>query len=193
MVEINIMSEMLKHNSRILIGIDGLSRSGKTTFSKRLLQTLSDQQVMGVIFHLDDYIVERSRRYGTELQQWEEYYHLQWDVEQVTTDLFERVLNSDSVTLPLYHSKKDQCGNVTVKLPDKGVIIVEGVFLQREEWRSYLDYCFFLECPREQRFKREDPLTQRDLNKFKQRYWKAEEYYETTVNPAFLADRVLYT
>lgn len=49
----------------------------------------------------------------------------------------------------------------------------------------------FLDCTREERFKRESVETQHKIGKFEKRYWKAEDYYMETVSPIKQADLVI--
>ena len=78
-----------------------------------------------------------------------------------------------------------------IQLPLVGVIIVEGVFLQRKEWRDFFHYMVYLDCSRETRFLRESPETQKNLSKFQSRYWKAEEHYLEAELPRERADLVI--
>ena len=50
---------------RLVVGIDGLSRSGKTTLTPKLLAHYEKENIPVISFHLEDLIVERERRYGT--------------------------------------------------------------------------------------------------------------------------------
>lgn len=63
------------------------------------------------------------------------------------------------------------------------MVIIEGIFLLRDEWKNCYDYIVFLDCPKEMRYAR---VIQRDtyigdiderVNKYTKRYWPAEEYY----------------
>lgn len=180
-----------KHNQRTVIGIDGLSRSGKTTIVNQMKQILQDEEIPVYIFHIDDYIVERKRRYNTSHEQWYEYYFLQWDLEWVTNHLFNNLKCSNELHLLFYDDKSDSLQNQIVRLPDSCLIIIEGVFLQRDEWRNFFDYMIFIDCPREKRFIRESLGTQSNVEKFKNRYWKAEDYYLNTVFPMEKADLVI--
>ena len=71
------------------------------------------------------------------------------------------------------------------------VIIVVGVFLLREPWRNAFDYAVYLDCPRDVRFSRESSTTQENLQKFEQRYWKAEDFYLATESPMGKADLII--
>jgi uridine kinase len=174
---------------RRIIGIDGLSRSGKTTFVKQLSTVLKEESLQ--IFHLDDFIVERAHRYNTDSEEWQEYFHLQWDVEWLTNHFFQKLKKVEEITLPFYNGLTDTHENKTIQLPKGGLIIIEGVFLQREEWKHFFDKIVYLDCPRKTRFNRESKETKKNISKFKNRYWKAEDYYINRYNPAELADIVI--
>ncbi|WP_035508815.1 AAA family ATPase [Halobacillus karajensis] len=163
----------LNEGERFILGIDGLSRSGKTTLAKNLEPLLQERFHPWFVFHMDDYIVEWEKRYLTGHEPWYEYYYLQWDVEALTRDLFQPMREKG------------------LGLPDTAGIIVEGVFLQREEWCRYFDYVIYLQWPRQERFQRESEETRKKQEKFKERYWKAEDYYLQTVKPETKANLVL--
>ncbi|WP_235849045.1 MULTISPECIES: kinase [Bacillaceae] len=191
------MEELFDKNSNFekgkifILGIDGLSRSGKTTFVKKLINHLSEIDIPICIFHIDDYIVEKKRRYNTEYEQWYEYYHLQWDVEYLKENLFMKLNKSSEINLYKYNYSTDQQELQVVKIPKTCFIIIEGVFIQRGEWRDFFDYIIYLDCSREKRFCRESADTQSNIEKFKNRYWKAEDYYEKVVKPKQQANLVI--
>lgn len=163
-----------------LIALDGLSGAGKTTLVKQLKGILNNV----VIIHIDDHIVEKSKRYGTGQEQWFEYYQLQWDNEYLKEQLFQKIQqNVQVLTLPFYQKEEDTHINKTIKLSSNSIVIIEGIFLLRDEWRSFYDYIVYLDCPKEIRYER---VLLRDtyigdlvarLKKYKARYWVAEEYY----------------
>ncbi|MFP3442419.1 hypothetical protein R0K18_32275, partial [Pantoea sp. SIMBA_133] len=75
--------------------------------------------------------------------------------------------------------------------PLSDVVIIEGVFLQRKEWREAFDRMLYLDCTKAVRFQRESEETQQKVKKFEDRYWKAEEYYLENVRPGEKADIVI--
>nr|WP_026693110.1 kinase [Peribacillus kribbensis] len=179
----------LHKSGRTIIGIDGLSRSGKSTLACRLVWELQDVPV--VLLHIDDYIQQREKRYNTSREPWFEYYGLQWDVEGLRNDLFEKLKKEDKLSLFKYDGENDSLVEQTIQLPDQGVILIEGVFLQREEWKSFFDFIVFLKSDRDTRFARESTDAQGDMQKFETRYWKAEDYYIREVEPEKNAGLVL--
>lgn len=109
----------------------------------------------------------------------------------VEKNFFAELKKSKELHLPTYQYISDTQETQLVKIPDTCLIIIEGVFLQRKEWRSYFDFMIFLDCPREERFKRESVETQINIDKFEKRYWKAEDFYMETVLPKKQADLVI--
>ena len=176
---------------RFILGIDGLSRSGKTTFAENLRDVLSQAQKDVCLFHLDDHIVDRTNRYNTGHEEWYEHYNLQWNVEYLRESLFTKVRKGGEVTTQFYNAELGQQLTKTVLIPSKCVVIIEGVFLQRSEWREFFDYLVYLDCPRDVRFNREQENTRRNIEKFRNRYWKAENHYLNFVRPLEHADMLI--
>lgn len=187
-----IMKVIKEHkDERFILGIDGLSRSGKTTLVKKLEENMKRNGISFHIFHIDDHITERNKRYSTGFAEWYEYYNLQWDIEWLQRNFFGKLQSDIQVQLPFYHDETDICEMKEIQLPLVGVIIVEGVFLQRKEWRNFFHYMVYLDCSRETRFLRESEETQKNLLKFQSRYWKAEEHYLEAELPRERADLVI--
>ena len=178
---------------RFILGIDGLSRSGKSTFVRELQRYFEDQGYISFTFHIDDYIVQRNRRYNTGYEEWYEYYFLQWDIEWLKDHFFGEVGRSRKLKLPFYEESIDTHVVQEVNLEKVDIILVEGIFLQRKEWAQCFDRMLFLDCPREERFARENEATRKNLQKFQNRYWVAEKYYMRHMKPIERAEFVLYT
>ncbi len=150
-----------------------------------------------IILHIDNYIVEREKRYQTGYEEWYEYYYLQWNINLIQAELFKKLRSKTSLlTLPFYDNSSNTILDKNVKVPSSAVIIIEGVFLQRKEWRSYFDFKIFLDYPQELRFKRvlgRDVYLGDDqsrLEKYKTRYWLAEDYYHNEEEPIENADYI---
>lgn len=183
--------ETVKQGERLIVAIDGLSRSGKTTLVKKLGNLLKNMDRSYYILHIDDFITERSKRYNTGNDEWYEYYTLQWDVHWLEKHLFNKLPGSTILSLPFYDSETDRQVLKEVAIGNASVIIVEGVFLLREQWRNAFNYAVYLDCPRDVRFSRESSPTQKNLQKFEQRYWKAEDFYLATESPKDKADLII--
>ncbi len=183
-----------------IVGIDGLGGSGKTTLAKKLYQYLYVNNFETLLIHIDDYIVERNKRYETGHPEWYEYYYLQWNIEMLRNDLFYKLHNNCSeLSLPFYDKKNDLISTKKIEVNPQNILLIEGIFLQRKEWKKYLDFVIYIDCPRELRMKR---VLNRDLyigdykarlNKYNQRYWLGEDHYIKVENPYKGADIILKT
>ncbi|CAM3726913.1 kinase [Mesobacillus thioparans] len=190
----DLVSEIVskaEHSDRLIIGLDGLSRSGKTTIAKNMAAMLEETDIQIGMIHLDDHIVDRTKRYGTGQAEWKEYYFLQWEVEHLREILFGKLKDDNELVLPFYDDQLDQQVYKKLNLTGKKIVLVEGIFLQREEWKEQLDYTIFIDCPRQIRFERENARTRENTGKFENRYWKAEDYYLEKLNPKVKADKVI--
>ncbi|WP_230980707.1 kinase [Rossellomorea arthrocnemi] len=200
----NVTKTLLSHyrqhpnkNRPFIVGIDGLGGSGKTTLARNLKKELMQVNWESVIVHMDDYIVEKSDRYETGNEEWYEYYALQWNIERLRKELFQRLHhNCAAITLPFYEATVDEVVSKSIPLDGVKVVLIEGVFLQRKEWRDFFDFMIFMDCPHEIRaervIKRDVYLgdVQARLEKYKRRYWLAEERYLLHENPSGQADYI---
>lgn len=100
---------------------------------------------------------------------------------------------ADQIYLPFYDQEDDTHTELTINLPRRGVILIEGVFLQRKEWRGFYDYVVYLDCPKNKRFSRETKSARMEHERYKNRYWKAEDYYLKMESPAKQANLVIIT
>lgn len=190
---IHAARSMHSANRPFVVAIDGLSGAGKTT----LVSHLSEEPTI-LVLHIDDYIVERAKRYETGQPESTEYYALQWDVSRLENELFRPLTEGvTELALPRYDHERDVIVEEVVDVSSAHTIVVEGIFLQRPEWRSYYDYVIYLDCPREVRYERAlsrdtyiGDLTAR-LEKYKRRYWPGEDLYLQLVDPKRGADIVL--
>ena len=74
------------------------------------------------------------------------------------------------------------------------IILIEGVFSQRAEWRPFLNYCIFLHAPkavRKTRIMQRDSGNEELLHKYQRRYWRAEDYYWKTEKPLEVSSQVV--
>ena len=60
------------------------------------------------IFHIDDHIVERNKRYDTGFEEWYEYYYLQWILSGFGRS-FSKITNETKLNLLFYHDETDLC------------------------------------------------------------------------------------
>ena len=178
----------------LLIGIDGLGGSGKTTYAYELQKQLENS----FVFHLDDFIHPRIIRYDKNYQEWYCYYHLQWRYEYLIRKLIYPLKKMGTLNsiIELYDKDTDSYKQKQINIPSGSTVIVEGVFLQRPELRSYFDKVSFINVNKEERLNR---ALKRDVyigheieivGKYENRYFPAEEVYMTECDPLTLADEI---
>lgn len=178
----------------LLIGIDGLGGSGKTTYALNLQHQLKN----AIVIHLDDFIHTREVRYNEQFEEWHCYYYVQWRYDYLIEKLLEPLKNGLAVhdTIELYDKPVDSYRMQTFDIPVGTTVIVEGIFLQRPELRAYFDKVIYLETNRDTRMKR---ALDRDgyigngadiTRHYEQRYFPAEDMYVEQCDPAGLADAV---
>ncbi|GAF15709.1 uridine kinase [Bacillus sp. JCM 19046] len=182
-----------------LVALDGLGGAGKTTLVKQFVEYARDRQHAYMI-HIDDYIEQRQERYQTGYEPWYEYYQLQWDVDKLKRQLFKPLREGiTQVELDSYEKQTDSHRKTTLNIKQKSIVFIEGIFLQREEWRSFYDYIVFLDCPRQTRYERistREGLEQDNQTRlltYQTRYWPGEEHYLTTMKPLDRATKVYCT
>lgn len=186
-----------EYKMNYIIAIDGYSCSGKTSLTEKLIKHFENERPT-FVFHIDDYIRPRKYRYGTGNAQWFEHFFLQWDTLRVSESLFKAIKDNETqIKLHHYCKDRDSISEYTYDIPHQSIIIIEGVFLQRIEWRKFFDYVIFVDCPREIRFQREiirsnhkDNLD-KVISQYQERYWAAEDYYDNTYNPLQSSDLII--
>lgn len=182
-------------NKAKIIGIDGLGGSGKTTFSKILQQRLDHAK----LFHLDDFIYPKSIRYDQNVSEQEAYYNKQWRYEYLVESILKPLKNGLPINglIEFYNKENDDYEKKQVTVPTGGTIIVEGVFLQREQLREYFDTVIFIDLDKDDRLElvlgRDHYIGTNDeiMKKYECRYFPAENRYLKEYDPVRLADRVL--
>ncbi|WP_235616316.1 uridine kinase [Lysinibacillus parviboronicapiens] len=151
------------------------------------------------VIHIDDHIVESNKRYNTGFAEWYEYYYLQWNIELIKKDILKKLhCNKTEILLLFYDRTTNLMTNRKMVVATDSILLIEGIFLQRHEWRKFYDYTLFLQCSRTIR---EERVLSRDsyigdlharMDKYKSRYWQAEAYYMKKENPLQQADKIYH-
>jgi uridine kinase len=133
---------------RQLIAIDGVDGSGKSTFAKDLAAVIHNRPV--VTIHVDDFLnlqEVRHRRGRTSPQGfWLDTYDYAALYENVLVPLGQ---GGDGQYRP---AVTDALRNIRLDLhkrpaPDNALVLVEGMFLHRDELHGHWDYSIFLDVP----------------------------------------------
>lgn len=123
-----IADEILNKKSVKVILIAGPSSSGKTTFSKRLSIQLRVNGLIPVGLSMDDYFLNREETPKDENGDYDYETINALDLNLFNKNLTE-IMDGKEVKIPTFNfklGKKEWLGN-TVKLPQNGVLVIEGI------------------------------------------------------------------
>jgi uridine kinase len=133
-----------------LTAVDGVDGSGKTTFASRLASAIETAGRPAVIVHEDDFLAPREIRYRLGRDSPEGYFRDSYDLAA----LIERVLDplgpggDRRVQRRVFDHRTDAPIAAPVEeVPDDAVVIVEGMFLHRDELATRWDWSVFLDVP----------------------------------------------
>ena len=140
----NILS--LQTSTPLLIGIDGKDASGKTTVANNLSAALHNQTEREIIrVSLDDFFQPRAIRTRQENQA-RGCYEDTFDIQGIVNRLLAPVKTKGTYITKIFDYKTDTPINFSTKHADSNAIfVVDGVFIQRPEFREYWDYVVLLD------------------------------------------------
>ena len=179
----------------VLVAVDGVDGSGKTTFAGRLAEAYGRVSRPVHIVHLDDYLNPRAVRYRLGRDSPEGY----------VTDTYNLAAFREHVLLPLgaggnrtiiprwFDLHRDApVATEPVDVPDDAVVIIEGMFLHRDDlWQAW-DVSVFLNVPFDvsvARMARRDGTSPDPDNPDNRRYVDGQRIYLSECSPA---DRATY-
>lgn len=188
--------------SRLLVCVDGLTASGKTSFGHELASALRDLGRPTLRASLDDFKNpwSEARAKGYDRISGEGYYRNAFDFESTRTLLLEPMARSGSGVIALCSVDPLTQRNhrtETVRAPANAVLIVDGVFAMRAEYNAYWDFRIWLdvdfELSVERGVARDSDMEGRveAENLHRNRYGAAERIYMAEVDPKKIADLVV--
>lgn len=186
-------------NRTIIVGIDGLGGAGKSTISEELYKLLSEENYNIALLHIDDFIHPRAVRYNDSYNEWECYYNLQWRYDYLMNEVVNPIKKGAdfNAKVELYDKDNDTYFLNETNVPVGSIVIIEGVFLQRQELRGAFDYMIYIDIPEEIRLNR---VLERDgyigdkeqiKAKYDNRYFPAEHHYIEMYSPSEKADYII--
>lgn len=133
-----------------VIAVDGVDGSGKTTFATRLAAVIEGAGRPAVIVHEDDFLAPREVRYRLGRESPVGYFRDSYDLAAFT----ERVLDplrpggDRRIQRRMFDHRTDSPIQAPVEeVPVYAVVIVEGMFLHRDELVNRWDWSVFLDVP----------------------------------------------
>ncbi len=133
-----------------LVAVDGVDGSGKTTFAERLATAYTDRGRAVQVVHMDDFLNPRSVRYRMGRSSPEGFFKDTYDLVAFTTKVLHplRPGADHAITLRAFDHRADKpLDDDSVEVPPQAVVIIEGMFLHRDELCSWWDMSIFLDVP----------------------------------------------
>lgn len=133
---------------RRLVAVDGVDGSGKTTLAANLVSEIQNRPV--IFIHADDFLnpspVRHAKGRASPEGFWEDTYNYAALQDQVLAPLGPK---GDGWYSPAsYDSATDRMKQAeVVRAPSDALVVVEGMFLHRDEVTSYWDASVFLDVP----------------------------------------------
>ncbi|WP_425448315.1 hypothetical protein [Dethiothermospora halolimnae] len=167
-----------------IIGVNGIDTSGKTEFAKKFKQYLEEKEHNVQIVHIDDFHNPKKVRYSGE-NQVGNYFNKSFDIKNLVENILvpikeEGFLHTKLKLLDLgtdeYNIQKE------FYIEKNTIVILEGVFIFREEIYPYLDYKIFIDIPlnecKRRAIERDVPLYGDEiLEKYDTKYIPTQKYY----------------
>ena len=128
-----------------LVGIDGPDASGKTIFADRLAGRL-ERPVVRV--SVDDFHHKREVRYQLGRDSPEGFWSHAFDYDRLRSDVIEPFRSSRRVRTKAHDLATDaNLSPEPITAPEGAVLVVDGLFLHRDELRAAWDLTVFLDVP----------------------------------------------
>ncbi|KQY57094.1 MULTISPECIES: AAA family ATPase [unclassified Nocardioides] len=180
----------------VLVGIDGPDGSGKTHFARALVDELAARGRPVARSSVDHFHHPREHRHAlgrTPEAVWGRHF----DYRAMHRELLDPWrAGAGSTYTPVWHDVDTDAyvEPQPASVPAQGILVVDGVFLQRPELVGRWDLAVYLDVPPEVTVARmsERDGTPADLaHPDQQRYLRAQEIYRETCDPVGLADVVI--
>jgi uridine kinase len=134
----------------VLIAIDGVDGSGKTRFAERLAAVLNESARTSIVVHEDDFMNPRAVRFRLGRDAPEGFFRDSYDLDALRHRVLSPLAEGGGrkIVRRVFDYHRDAVvTEPAVEVPSDGVVIVEGLFLHRDELISRWDLSVFLDVP----------------------------------------------
>jgi uridine kinase len=199
-----LRAQIRPRTGRVLVGIDGVDGSGKTTFADDLAALMRESGFTVIRISMDNYLNPQTKRYAQGRFSGKGYFEDSYDYDKFREEVLEPLASDGSGryrTAAYDVSAECEVCSPWQVAPDDAVVIVDGLFLHRAAWcpkpgRKLWDFSVWLEVPFDEAFRR---LAERDggspevSDPVNARHHQGQLLYLTDCDPARHADLVVDT
>lgn len=177
-----VIEEKLTANARVCIAIDGMAAAGKTTLAERLAQKFG-----GEVVHMDDFFLPFELRSAERIGEAGGNVHY----ERFSSEVAAGLTGGKPFEYGVFSCTEMAIAG-TKHIENSGLVIVEGAYCLRPEFRELYDFKVFMkvdpETQEERILARSNPQKLKD---FKTRWIPLETAYFEGLNPEAAADLVI--
>lgn len=133
-----------------VVAVDGVDGSGKTTFADRLADAYTAHGRAVHVVHMDDFLNPRSTRYRLGRNSPEGYFLDTYDIGAFTAKVLDPLRSGAEhvmVARTFDHHADEPVADNPIPVGPHAVVIVEGMFLHRDELVARWDLSIFLDVP----------------------------------------------
>ena len=199
---ITIQIERIKRtDTPLLIAVDGVDTSGKTTLSRSLAEYLNKRGHTTIQASIDGFHNTAEKRYALGSKSPEGYYRDSFDYDSLRSYLIEPLKNQLSMqyrTAAYDFKTESKVQQKPRKAAKESILIMEGVFLLRPELLIYWDFSIFLHIDFEQVISRAKVRDQYLFgeeeeieNRYRNKYIPGQQMYLSESNPYRNADIIV--
>jgi uridine kinase len=159
-----------------LVGVDGMSAAGKSTFARRLGEASGAE-----IVAIDDFyrVMDDDVRFDLEPSA---AVRLDYDWQRLATEVLTPLRAGRTAHYRQYDWETGTLPEARATATSAGIVIVEGVYACRPELFAIYDLTVFVTTPDALRWERQGERP--ESLEWKQRWDRAEQYYLATHDPA---------
>lgn len=180
---------------RRIVAVDGVDGAGKTTFADNLAPMIAGLGKPVLRASFDGFHNPRALRYqkgkADPMGYFLDSYNYAEFLEHHITPF--RV-GAGSVHLARFDHRKDHVNPVQAPVPQGAVLLIDGIFLHRDELQAFWDFSIFLHTPFAETFRRmalRDGFDPNPLADSNARYLQGQEIYLATCKPRLRASITL--
>ncbi len=133
-----------------MIAVDGVDGSGKTTFASQLARAINGAGRPAVVVHEDDFLAPRETRYRLGRDSPQGFFRDSYDLPALITHVLDplRPGGGRRVRRRIFDPRTGTSIDAPLEdVPADAIVIVEGLFLHRDELVNRWDWSVFLDVP----------------------------------------------